>query len=315
MLENKPLTYSACMPDGSPWPRISVITPNYNYAEYVGDTIYSVVSQGYPNLEYIVLDDGSTDDSYSNILKYKSFIAHCEQHENIGQARTINKGFNMCNGEIMAWLNSDDKYFPWTFAVVAEIFNAFPDVEWITGLPTLWDAKGRHVKVVDCAHKNKYDYLLGRYEWIQQESVFWRRSLWEKTGAYIDESYRFQIDCELWTRFFMHADLWHVDCCLGGYRGHVATRSSNNMVETHREARNAIEVLRSKCDTSVLKDVNVLGRLSRMNFLSSVFNMESLIERAFPQMYSRISYKTISREYDSSVWCKIHRPFKLFVKR
>lgn len=293
-------------------PSISVVTPNYNYSDYVCDTIESVIYQGYPNLEYIVLDDGSTDNSFSNILKYKAHIAHCEQHKNVGQAATLNKGFTMSSGEIMAWLNSDDKYFPWTFSVVAEIFTAFPEVEWITGIPTLWSPNGNHVKVVGDAHKNIYDYLLGRYAWIQQESVFWRRSLWEKSGAYIDESFKFQIDCELWTRFFRHAELWHVDCCLGGYRGHSGTRSSNNMAETHREAKLAIEKLSKVCDRRILQDINVLRALSNMNFMASLVNMDSVVKFGFSQLSKRAAYKLISWEYEACRWCQITKPFKLF---
>ena len=314
MLENKPLNYSENMLDGSAWPRISVVTPNYNYSDYIGDTIHSVVAQGYPNLEYIVIDDGSTDDSYKVISNYKPYLAHCEQQVNMGQARTINKGFGMSSGEIMAWLNSDDKYMPWTFAVVAEIFRAFPDVEWITGMPTIWDSQGRNVKAERGVYINKYDYCLGRYTWIQQESVFWRRSLWDRAGGYIDESYKLQIDCELWTRFFKLADLWHVDSCIGGYRYHSATRSSNNMDETHREARRAITDFIGSCDTKIIQDVRLLRELSKLKFLDGMLDMSSVIERVFPKLWSRIAYNEISWAGECGKWYPKKIPFRLFRK-
>jgi len=312
VLENNPLKYSENMLDGSLWPRISVVTPNYNYSDYIGDTIHSVVSQGYPNLEYIVIDDGSTDGSYKIISGYKPYLAHCEQQVNIGQARTINKGFAMSSGEIMAWLNSDDKYMPWTFAVVAEIFRAFPEVEWIAGIPTIWDSKGRNVKVERGLYINMYDYCLGRYAWIQQESVFWRRSLWDRAGGYIDESYKLQIDCELWTRFFRHAELWHVEGCLGGYRSHPATRSSNNMDATHREANRAITNLLNTCDSLVSHEVRLLKRLSKLKFVNAVLDMNAMIERAFPELWRRISYNEISWAGESGKWYKKKIPFKLY---
>jgi len=313
VLENKPLQYAENMADGSPWPCISVVTPNFNYSEYISDTIFSVVSQGYPNLEYIVLDDGSTDSSYSHILKYKPYLAHCEQQSNIGQARTLNKGFAMSSGEIMAWLNSDDKYLPWTFAVVAEIFQSFPDIEWIVGMPTLWEANGRQVRVTRNLYINIYDYCLGRYEWIQQESVFWRRSLWERAGGYIDESYKFQIDCELWTRFFKLAELWHVDSCLGGYRYHNATRSSNNMEETHREANKAIMKLIDTCEKNIIQDVRMLRDLRKLKFIHGMLDMNSVIELVSPQLLRRVAYNEVSWAGECGKWYKKKIPFKLFL--
>jgi len=312
VMENRALAFAPNMPDGSAWPRISIVTPNYNYAHYVGDTLYSVVSQGYPNLEYIVIDDGSTDESYREILKYKPWLAHCEQQSNMGQARTLNKGFAMSNGEIMAWLNSDDKHMPWTLAVVAEIFRAFPDVEWITGTPTVWDSQGRNIAVIPSARKNIYSYGLGRYEWIQQESVFWRRSLWERAGGHINADYKFQIDCELWTRFFQLAELWHVDTCLGGYRYHSVTRSSQNMESTHREAKQAIATLACKFDKRILRDLGLLKWMGKLQFADRVFNIHALFRRVFRSLARRTAYKRIAWAGEIGKWRKGEVPFDLF---
>ncbi|MEI6514930.1 MAG: glycosyltransferase family 2 protein [bacterium] len=311
VMVNRPIAYGTAMPDGSAWPRISIVTPNYNYAHYVGDTLYSVISQGYPNLEYIVIDDGSTDGSYEEILKCKPWLAHCERQGNMGQARTLNKGFAMSSGEIMAWLNSDDKYLPWTFGVVAEIFRRFPEIEWITGIPTSWDCIGRNVGVYQHIRKNIYSFCLDRYGWIQQESVFWRRSLWEKAGGHIDETFKFQIDCELWTRFFMHAKLWHVDCCLGGYRSHAGTRSNRNIEDTHQEALKAVRALRAKCDQRVLGDVRILRMISKLKALNKVFNVESLVRRLLPGLSDRVAYPRIVWAGENARWQKENMPFNL----
>ena len=160
------------------WPKISIVTPSHNQGQLIEETIRSVLSQEYPNLEYIIIDGASTDNSVEIIKKYEQHLAYWVSEPDEGHAHALNKGFSRATGEIMAWINSDDKYLPWTFSVVAEVFNTHKDIEWITGYHSLWDIYGRQVKAL-AVYKNIYDFLLGRYDWIQQESVFWRRSLWE----------------------------------------------------------------------------------------------------------------------------------------
>lgn len=298
--------------DGTVWPRISIVTPSLNQDEFLEDAIQSVLNQDYPNLEYFVVDGGSRDGSVDIIRKYADRLAWWVSERDAGHFDALNKGFSRATGDIMAWLNSDDKYMPWTLAVVAEIFRAFPDVEWITGIPTTWDCRGRNVSVHPDIRKNIYSYCLGRYGWIQQESVFWRRSLWGKAGGYLDASYKLQIDCELWTRFFLHADLWHVDCCLGGYRPHAGTKSSKNMEENHREARRAIAILIGKSDKRILRDVRTLRMISKLRVLDKVFNIEAIVKRLFPQLSSRIAYPRIVWSGEHGRWRKEKVPFDLF---
>src|SRR5213592_2149932 len=97
-------------PDGYPWPRISIVTPSYNQGQFIEETIRSVLLQGYPNLEYIVIDGGSTDESIAILRKYEKWIAHWVSERDKGQSEAINKGFAQATGEIFAWLNSDDVY-------------------------------------------------------------------------------------------------------------------------------------------------------------------------------------------------------------
>jgi glycosyltransferase involved in cell wall biosynthesis len=171
-----PVDYSPAF--HGPCPRISVVTPNYNGAEFLEATIRSVICQGYPNLQYIVVDGGSSDGSLEILKRYSDQISVliCERDNGHGDA--LNKGFARADGEILAWLNADDMYLPWTLQTVAEVFTAFPQVRWLEGLPTYWDAQGRYYAAQNGLPINQFDYLLGRYEWIQQESVFWRRDLW-----------------------------------------------------------------------------------------------------------------------------------------
>jgi len=115
----------------------------------------------------------------------------------------------------MGWINSDDKYTPWSLEVIAEIFTLFPHVGWIVGYNSWYNEKGVMTSA-SRVPKNAVDFLLGNYKWVQQGSVFWRRSLWEKARGFINEDYKFMVDGELWARFFHYSDLYSVDCILSG---------------------------------------------------------------------------------------------------
>jgi glycosyltransferase involved in cell wall biosynthesis len=214
---------------------ITVVTPSFNQAIFLEATMASVFSQDYPNLEYRVIDGGSTDGTVQILEGYGAQLAFWCSEPDQGQYDAINKGFQHSTGTIMAWINSDDMYTPWAFKVVNEIFSTLPEVEWLTTLcPIVWSTSGAPIY---CAQRGGYTrqgffrgeniphshwYALGA---IQQESVFWRRSLWEKAGAYLDVTYSLAADFELWARFFKHADLYTVPVPLGGFRHHGDQRS------------------------------------------------------------------------------------------
>jgi glycosyltransferase involved in cell wall biosynthesis len=206
------------------YPKISIVTPSFNQAQFLEETISSVLEQNYPNLEYIIIDGGSTDGSVEIIKKYEKYLSYWVSEPDGGHGNALNKGFSKTSGEIMAWLNSDDKYFPGALFDVAEIFQSFNDVNWITGKTCEWNEKGELTSET-YVYKNVYDFLIGHYKWIQQESTFWRRGLWEKAGGYINADYQLMVDGELWTRFFRFDDLWHVNRKLGGYRLHATNRA------------------------------------------------------------------------------------------
>jgi len=214
-------------------PKISLMTPNFNCADYLEHTIVSVLAQNYPNLEYIVLDGGSTDASVDIIRKYEDRLAYWASRPDKGPYATINEGFARSTGDIMAWLNSDDMYLPGAFSTVAEIFAQNPEVEWLTTImPAAWNEQGQAVLVGDLHGFNRDSFVRGGngpsskdqgYKvytrgCIQQESTFWRRSLWERAGGYLDTSVTLAADYELWARFYQHAELYGVRALLGGYR-------------------------------------------------------------------------------------------------
>ncbi|BCA54461.1 glycosyl transferase [Nitrospira sp. KM1] len=219
----------------SEYPSLSIVTPSFNQGQFLEDAIQSVLVQQYPNLEYVVMDGGSSDGSVDTIRKYESRLTYWHTGRDDGQYDAINKGFVRTSGDIMGWLNSDDKYTPWTFSVVADIFRSFPQVEWITTVhPQRWNERGQSVHVDFTGGFSSRAFLKGSNfpvsgsygkRWIQQESTFWRRSLWERAGGRLDPCFKAAGDFDLWARFFEHAELYGVDAVLGGFRVHGDQRS------------------------------------------------------------------------------------------
>jgi glycosyltransferase involved in cell wall biosynthesis len=209
-------------------PKISLITPSFNQAEFLEATIQSILSQDYPKLEYIIIDGGSTDGSVDIIKKYEKHLHFWCSEPDAGQYDAINKGFGQSTGEIMAWLNSDDMYCPWTLKTVASIMSELPQVEWLTTLsPVFWDWHGFCILISSIAGYSRAAFLDGSYlpfrnktgiNWIQQESTFWRRSLWQKVGGVIATDFKLAGDFDLWSRFYSHTDLYGTPSPLGGFR-------------------------------------------------------------------------------------------------
>jgi glycosyltransferase involved in cell wall biosynthesis len=212
----------------SDWPRITLVTAVYNGERYLETTIRSVIEQGYPNLEYIVVDDGSTDQTADIIRAYKSQFALVITQANRGLYTALNAGFARSSGQIMGWLNASDLLHVNGLFVVGSIFRSFPQVDWITGRATRFNEQGMTVEIKDPPHWSRQRFLAGANRYIQQESTFWRRALWDRAGGYVNESYRAEGDFELWVRFFRHAQLYPVDALIGGYRFHEDALSWSN---------------------------------------------------------------------------------------
>ena len=212
------------------FPKISVVTPSYNQSEFLEECIDSVLGQGYPNLEYVIIDDGSQDKSVEIIKKYEKHLAYWHTHPNQGQYGTISCGFSKTTGQIMAWLNSDDKFHPDAFFKVATVFNKYQQVEWLMGRPTGWNKAGIMDCIVSDVPKWSREYILSKKWlsdnfWIQQESTFWKRTLWEKAGAKLRIDFKIAGDFELWLRFSRYAQLFFVDTFLAGFRSYESNRS------------------------------------------------------------------------------------------
>lgn len=225
---------------------ISIVTSCRNAEKYIGDTIRSVNSHGYPHLQYIVIDGASTDATYEIVKSHRKDLSIALSEPDNGQYHGIQKGLEMCDGEVMAYLNADDMYCPWTLKTVAEIFAAYPQVEWITGQPAYLNAAGHCTRVSSnpaAAYPRRYiqngwyrETLTG---YLQQESMFWRRSLWEKAGG-LNLSYAYAADFELWTRFALYANLYAVAAPLALFRKLPGEQKSSVAKRQYEEEVEAI---------------------------------------------------------------------------
>jgi glycosyltransferase involved in cell wall biosynthesis len=208
--------------------KISIVTPSYNQNRYLERSMRSVLEQEVADLEYIVVDGGSTDGSLETIRKQADRLAYWTSRPDRGYADALNEGFARSRGEIMGWLNSDDMLTPWALRVAESVFGALPEVDWLTTLyPLVMDEEGMVIAARHAEGYNAEAFYRGRnaplrtgfYSTvIQQESTFWRRSLWERAGARMDDSLRMAGDFELWARFFQHAELHAVAVPLGCFR-------------------------------------------------------------------------------------------------
>jgi glycosyltransferase involved in cell wall biosynthesis len=236
--------------EGPELPTVAIVTPSLNQSAYLEQTISSILNQHYPRLEYVVVDGGSTDGSAAIIERYSDRLAaHWSSPDN-GHADALNRGFQQTTAEIMGWLNSDDLLVPGALSVVAQLFMRFPHVQWITssyqacvnhqGAPVIMYA-GRGFSS-DAFRMGIHGGLYGSYHlpFIQQESTFWRRKLWERAGGFVSVEDEPASDFELWTRFFEHAELHTVDTALGIFRYHQAQRTANEFERYLRSARGAL---------------------------------------------------------------------------
>lgn len=210
--------------------KISVVTVCYNMAQYIETTIKSVLSQNYPNLEYIVIDGGSTDGTLQIIEKYKDRLAYYVSEPDNGMYDAINKGFSKATGDVIAWINADDVYMPWTLQTVNDVFTKYPDTQWLGGKYAFLNEDGTLAQIfpktsIRCQKDIKNGWcregVLGP---LQQESMFWRRELYTQSGG-LDTSYKYAGDFELWTRFALHASLSKIDLPLAAFRKRTTSLS------------------------------------------------------------------------------------------
>ena len=256
---------------------ISIITPSFNQAEYINFTIESIISQkGNFYIDYIIIDGCSTDLSVEIIKKYEKIIKanskiikinnndfhisinpksiiNCKgisyrwiSEKDDGHGEALNKGFKLAVGDIYCWLNSDDIYFDNTFSIISDIFKKFHYVNWITGLNSIINKDGTEKQLSYLGtynYRNVFSFLTGDYDFIQQECTFWRKDLWERAGAKINTDYKLMVDGELWCRFFLFDEIYHINKKLAAYRWHDTNRAQKYRNQVNEEMKKAVKYL------------------------------------------------------------------------
>ena len=244
--------------------KFSIITPSFNQGQYIEQTINSVLSQNYPNLEYIIIDGGSTDNTVEIIKKYEKHLKYWVSEPDKGQSHAINKGFKMATGDIIAWLNSDDMYMQNTLSYVAEEFIDNPDVDIIYGDVINFSETKKDYYVV-----KKFDPLdfLSRIS-IHQPGVFWRRKLLNEVGL-LDQSLHFAMDYDLWMRLFFNYKSMKINKPFAKFRMHGNSKTSANPPEMYLDYRKVI----SRFFNSV-GQTNTLNRLKQLRIYDNSKNIK-----------------------------------------
>ena len=225
------------------YPRISIVTPSYNQDQFLEETILSVLGQNYPNLEYIILDGGSTDKSTEIIKKYEKYLTYWESQKDQGQAHAINKGFSMATGDILSWLNSDDFYLPGALLYISSKLDISSSQLVFGDCVVVREDKGNRAYAMVVKDRDKKTDLINGS--IAQSSAFWTKETWKKVGL-LNADMHFAFDLEWFNRAKMKGiQFIYVPKHLSVFRSHKICKTNiggnkrlNEIAYVYRKFRN-----------------------------------------------------------------------------
>jgi glycosyltransferase involved in cell wall biosynthesis len=268
---------------GDALPRISIVTPSYMQGQYLEETIRSILLQGYPDLEYIIMDGGSRDGSRAIIEKYSSWLAHWRSEKDDGQSHAINKGLERVTGKIVAYINSDDWYQPGAFAAVAERAASHPDEDWWVGGVDVCAGEKRDAKTSTFTSLPRF---LGRAETLYQPGVFWSARILRDLPAF-QPGLSFAFDHEYWVRAL---NLGYrpvaLEAPIANFRIHRETKTATMQRRAMLELWAIARENRSRLSAAEWKEVKTLLRAYEAdNLLTSVYGLLGAGRRATAAIY------------------------------
>ena len=261
-------------------PLVTVVTPSYNQADFIEQTMCSVFGQDYPSIEYLVIDGASTDESVDVIDKYASSLHWWVSEPDDGQADAINKGLRKANGEIVAWLNSDDLYLPGAVSSAVESLLANPDLGLVYGDAITIDINGRPINRLVFPQWALEDLMAFRI--ICQPAVFMRREVLERAG-FLNESLHFMLDHQLWLRIAAKAPIQHIPLMIAAARHHPTAKNVSQAEQFSRETYDVLAWMKNQPEMVDIINKNrrkILAgahRLSARYLLDGGFYSEALI--------------------------------------
>ncbi len=255
-------------------PLVSIVTPSYNQGQFIEETILSVLRQDYPNIEYIIIDGGSTDGSVDIIRKYEDKLAYWVSEKDQGQTHAINKGFAKARGSVMNWLCSDDILEPSMVSISMHYLLKYPNIGVTYGDRVRIDAKGNIYGLQ--RYPAFKPYLLRWGFQIPQETVLFRREIFDAVGG-LDESLKMAMDFDLWCKIGQVSSILHIPAVIGRFRAHATNKSSVFTKQLQKEGfaeGNPAEYAKVYEKHFDRKPSCVWGNLAKL-----VWQFQSLVER------------------------------------
>ncbi len=239
-------------------PKISIITPSYNQGQFIEQTIKSVIEQDYPNLEYIVMDGGSTDNTLTILKKYSNKLKWFSAKDK-GQADAINKGMEMATGDILAYINSDDYYLPGAFKKVVSFFKQNPEFKWVVGDYLIVDERNKQIQQPIIAYKRFWRSLfptrsLYVLNYIPQPSTFWRKQIRSEIGKF-NLNLHYVMDYDFWLRIISKYPLGRISGPLSAFRIH---RQSKGGVNYSQQFAEELKVMKKYTNNKLLVGLHVI---------------------------------------------------------
>jgi hypothetical protein len=265
-------------------PLVSIVTPSFNQSQFLEQTIRSVLEQDYPRLEYLIVDGGSTDGSVDVIRRYADRLAWWVSEKDSGQAEAINKGLRRAQGEIVAWLNSDDIYLPGAVSAAVKAFEENPQAGLIFGNVLAIDKTGRTLNLLHYGDWNLADLMAFRI--IGQPSVFMRRAVFEQAGL-LDTSYHYLLDHHLWLRMAQVAGMHYLPKTLAAARYHIAAKNIAHPMEFAQEIQRIAGWMQSQPALADLLAQNRNRFQAGMHSLNAFYLVEGGESRLAMQEYRR----------------------------